>query len=124
MKKEKSKKEIITYDGISKLIEKSAEKTIDILTLLMGRGFNDVYKRFDKVDERLDKVETRLDKVETRLDKVEIRINEVEENLTFKINSINNRIDDLAFNRAKYDDVIKLDHRVSALEVKVFFKKR
>jgi len=94
---------------ISSLIEKSDKKTdrkiavlakstdskIEALAKSVAVGFAGVDKRFEQMDKKIDDVEKRLSQ---------------------KISGLNNRIDDLALNRATKDEQYLLIKRVEKIE--------
>ena len=85
--------------------------TIDDLTVMVGRGFNDVHEKMDK---GFANVNSKLDKVEIKLDRVDYRLTSLEENqLDLKL-----RIDVL--NYTKTTD--ELRGRIVVLEKKVGVK--
>lgn len=82
---------------------KTKKVSTDDLAIMIGRGFEEVDKRFDDLDSRLSK-----------------KIDDVEEKLSRKIDGLSNRIDDLSLNRATREELKILEIRVEKVEKKVF----
>ncbi len=61
--------------------------------------------------------------VSKSFEKTDGKIDSLEKNLTSKIDGINNRIDDLALNRVKYEDFMPLKDRVIKIEQKLSLSK-
>lgn len=87
-------------DSISKLDTKIDQK-IDDLAISTAKGFEEVNKRMDNFD---------------------IKIDRTEKTLSGKIEGVDRRIDDLAFNRATKDEVYLLTQRMMKVETKVGIK--
>ena len=98
----KNKKDLFSNTEIAQLIENSKEE----LALMMGKAFSALHKEVEEV---------RVD-VKKDIKDVDSRLILTKEDLIRKIDSTNIRIDDLAFNRVKYDDFNKLVTRVDKLE--------
>lgn len=109
-------------EGIAGLIADSQELTVkrldkritesyESLARSVAQGFAGVDKRFDEVDKKFAAVDKKFEGLETRLSQ--------------QISGINNRIDDLALNRATRDQLLVLDKRVLRVEQKlgIDFKK-
>jgi TolA-binding protein len=83
--------------------------TLDSLAVMMAGGFSDLENRLgskiDHIDQRLSKL---IDGLDERTDKLE-----------GKIDGINNRIDDLALNRATRDESKQLNARLTRIERKL-----
>lgn len=82
--------------------KKTKKVSMDDLAIMIGRGFEDVDKRFDELDSRLSK-----------------KIDDVEEKLSRKIDGLSNRIDDLSLNRSTREELKILSIRVDNVEKKV-----
>lgn len=93
--------------------KKTKKVSMDDLAIMIGRGFEDVNNRFKDVDKRFDDLDSRLSK----------RIEDVERNLSYKIDGLSNRIDDLSLNRATREELKILSIRVEKVEKKVFSAK-
>ena len=87
---------------MKKKTQKKKNMTIDGLAVIVAKGFDAVDKRFDAVDKRFDSLEERL---------------------TNKINGLDQRIDDLALNRATRDELRIIQLRVDRLEKKTGLKR-
>lgn len=86
------------FSGVNKKIghlEKFIEEQIDKLAISTAKGFESVDKRFNEVDIKID---TKVEEVKNRIDGLE------------------KRIDDYAFNKVGYDSFNPLVKRVDALE--------
>jgi len=94
---------------MKKKTQKKKNMTIDGLAVIVAKGFDAVDKRFDAVDKRFDAVDKRFDSLEERL--------------TNKINGLDQRIDDLALNRATRDELRIIQLRVDRLEKKTGLKR-
>lgn len=77
-------------------------KEIEDLAIMTGRGFEGVDKRFSELDSRMSN-----------------RVDDVERNLSYKIDGLSNRIDDLSLNRATREELKMLSIRVEKVEKKI-----
>ena len=98
MKKTNNDSRVPTIKDIKDIVMSSQEE----LALMFGKAFNTLHKEIKDVDNRLI---TTKEELSQKIEKVDL-----------KVTSTNIRIDELAFNRVKYDDFNKLVTRVDKLE--------
>jgi hypothetical protein len=103
----------VTLKNIKEIVDHSIQKSEGRLALLFGKNFGYLDGKIDNLDISLNK----------RIDNLDLKIDDLRDEMVAKFNGTNNRIDDLAMNRVKYEDHQKLEGRVEKLEVKVFRRK-
>ena len=102
MKKRKSDSQAPTIKDVKDIVAAVVLRSQEELALLFGKSFATLHKEIKDVDNRLILTKEELSQ---RMEKLDL-----------KITSTNIRIDDLAFNRVKYEDFNKLIERVDKLE--------
>lgn len=90
----KARKKAVTLAAVANLVTEAHEG----LARSIAEGFRGVDRRFEEVDKRFD---------------------EARQHLEQQVRGVNNRIDDLALNRATREEMKVLDRRVSRIETKL-----
>ena len=97
------------------------------LARMVANGFSSMEKRFvgleNSMEKRFDQMDQKFEDMISGLDnKLSDRITDLDEKLSGKIDGLNNRIDDLALNRATREEMKLLSFRVENIEQKVGIK--
>ncbi|MEX0930609.1 MAG: hypothetical protein WDZ79_02930 [Candidatus Paceibacterota bacterium] len=83
--------------------------TINDLAKIISKGFSNMEEQFESLENCMGRLEERQDETEVRLSQ--------------QINGVNNRLDDLALNRATRDELYTANKRLDRVEKKVGLKK-
>jgi hypothetical protein len=113
MKKRKNPMTPVTLKDLITIINRSQSE----LALMLGKALKDLQERLSA---KIDATDARLS---IKIDNVDEKLNTRADSLDKKFTSTNVRIDDLAFNRVKYEDHLKLIDRVDKLERTIGKKK-
>jgi len=102
-------------------VTKIVESAVGDLAIIVGKGFADVYQRFDRIDERFEEIDRRFDRIDERFVIIDKRFDSVDvslKGLDNRIIGVNNRMDYFATNFTRFDEHLKLEKRVDKLELK------
>lgn len=97
---------------MKKVSKKSAGVSIDDLAKMVALGFQDMSKKFEGIDKEFQDIDGQFGDIGGRIDLLEKR-------LVSRINGLENRIDDLALNRVKYEDIVPIKTRLGKIEQKI-----
>ena len=97
---------------MKKTSKKPTGITIDELAQMVANGFKSMDIKFGGINKKFQEIDDGLEAMSDKLDLVERKV-------VSRINGLENRIDDLALNRVKYEDLVPIKTRIDKIEQKI-----